>query len=214
MELGGFDFDRGEFGGGDEDALRIARLIEFAANGKSRIGLGGADQIDDHTVADEGLGTPVDRDEGEHAVLDLIPLAGAGRQVVDFDVDVEFVGQTLELEFPEANARAIAPAAVRRDDQLGGYRIAGAGDLLPPAADALNREGGGIVVHADADPAVIGSKIINPIGDRSAQFLDQKVMNPALFRISLGSPFAAIVLEVTNQPFLLGIDRYDGLLLS
>ena len=104
MELGGFDFDGGEFGVGNGDPFGIVRLIEFAANGKSGIGLGGADEFDDDAVADQWLGAPVHGDEGEEAMLDLVPLAGAGRQVVDFDVDAEFVDQALELEFLKANA--------------------------------------------------------------------------------------------------------------
>src|SRR5271165_258399 len=38
-------------------------------------------------IADEWLGAPVVADEGEEAVLDLVPLAGARRQVADRDVE-------------------------------------------------------------------------------------------------------------------------------
>jgi len=34
-------------------------------------------------------------------VLDFVPLAGAGRQVADHDVDAELVGQLLQFAFPQ-----------------------------------------------------------------------------------------------------------------
>jgi len=43
------------------------------------------DQIDDHLIADQRLGAPVQGDEREQAMLDLVPLRGAGREVVDVE---------------------------------------------------------------------------------------------------------------------------------
>jgi hypothetical protein len=57
---------------------RILASVEFAAHGEAGFGGGGRDQIDDHAIADEGLSTPVLADEGEEAVFDFVPLAGAG----------------------------------------------------------------------------------------------------------------------------------------
>jgi hypothetical protein len=109
MELRMCDFDGGELDVGYDNALWINRGVELAVNGQPRIGLGGAYQIDDDAVADQGLGTPVHRDEGEEPVLDLVPLAGSGRQVVDFDVDAEFIRQTLEFKFPQTRTREPLP---------------------------------------------------------------------------------------------------------
>src|SRR6185436_11169357 len=60
---------------------------------------GGRDQFDDDPVADERLGAPVLADEGEKPVFDFVPLAGAGRQVADHNVEAEFVGQLLKFAF-------------------------------------------------------------------------------------------------------------------
>ena len=79
----------------------------------------GRDQLDDHAIADERLGAPVLADEGEEAVLDLVPLAGAGRQVADHDVEAEFVGQLLEFAFPQPHPRAVAAPAIGGDQQSG-----------------------------------------------------------------------------------------------
>src|SRR6266446_10459258 len=86
--------------------------VEFTMYRVAGFGCSGRDQLDDHAIADEWLGAPVLTDEGEEAVLDLVPLAGAGRQVADHDVEVEFVGQFLQFAFPQADPRAIAAAAI------------------------------------------------------------------------------------------------------
>jgi hypothetical protein len=51
-----------------------------------------ADQINDNAVADEWFGPPGGR---EHTVLDLIPFAGARRQMVNIDLNAEFTGEFL-----------------------------------------------------------------------------------------------------------------------
>ena len=73
MELGAVDVDGGHLLAG----------VEFAAYCEAGFGGGGRDQLDDHAMADEWLGAPVLADEGKEAVFDSVPLAGAGRQVVD-----------------------------------------------------------------------------------------------------------------------------------
>src|ERR1700730_12033397 len=66
--------------------------VEFTVHREAGFGGSGRDQLDDHAIADEWLGAPVLGDKGKEVVLDLVPLAGAGRQVADDDVEAEFVG--------------------------------------------------------------------------------------------------------------------------
>ena len=80
VELGAFDVDGSHLGVRDDDAAGVLASVEFAAHGEAGFGGGRRDQFDDDPVADERLGAPVLADEGEEAVLDLVPLAGAGRQ--------------------------------------------------------------------------------------------------------------------------------------
>jgi hypothetical protein len=47
----------------------------------------------------------------EKAVLDFVPLAGAGWQMADHNVEAEFLGQFLQFAFPQADPRAVAAAA-------------------------------------------------------------------------------------------------------
>ena len=60
---------------------------------------------------------------------------------------------------------------------------------------------------ADAHPTGIAGEIVNAIGDRPAQFLDQEVVNPHLFRLALATPLASGVLEVADELLFLGVDR-------
>src|SRR3981189_1750073 len=101
MEVGAADVDCVHVLVGNGDAFGIKVGIELAADGQASVGCGGADQIDDDAVADQRLSTPVHGDEREQAVLDLVPLAGAGRQMVDGDLDAELVGQCLQLALPQ-----------------------------------------------------------------------------------------------------------------
>ena len=77
------------------DALRVIVGVEFAVYGQAGVGGGSADQVHNDAVANQRLGPPVHADEREQPVLDLVPLAGARREVMHTDLDAEFVGQAL-----------------------------------------------------------------------------------------------------------------------
>src|SRR5438132_12036752 len=82
--------------------------------------------------------------------------AGAGRPVADADRDAKFVGQCLQFAFPEPYAIAVGAAAIGGDQQLCGVGVARRAKVVPPAPDACDGEGGGIVADADVDPSLIG----------------------------------------------------------
>jgi hypothetical protein len=123
MELGALDVEGGHFGVGYNNAAGISARVEFTPHGEAGFGGRGRDQLDNHPIADEGLGTPVLADEGEETVLDFVPLAGAGRQVVDHDIEAEFVGQLLKFAFPQPHPRAVAAATIGGDQQPGGVGV-------------------------------------------------------------------------------------------
>ena len=102
VELGTFDVDGGYLCVRYDNAAGVLAGVEFAAHGEAGFGGRGRDQLDDHAIADEWFGAPVLADEREEAVLDFVPLAGAGRQVADRDVEAELVGQILEFAFSTA----------------------------------------------------------------------------------------------------------------
>src|ERR1700738_2756203 len=100
VELGAFEVDGGHVCVRYENAFGVLAGVAFTAHREAGFGGSGRDQLDDHAMADEWLGAPVLADEGEEAVLDLVPLAGAGRQVADRNAEVELVGQRLQFAFP------------------------------------------------------------------------------------------------------------------
>jgi hypothetical protein len=74
---------------------------------------------------------------------------------------------------------------------------------LPPATDGVDREGGGVVIRSDADPAdVVVVDVINAVWYRAFQLGINEVIHIDLFGPAFGSPFTARVLEIADQ-FLL-----------
>ena len=78
MEFGRFYVQGGHLSVGDNNAFGVLASVELTAHGEAGVGGGGRDQLDDYPIADEGLGAPILTDEGEEAVLDFVPFAGAG----------------------------------------------------------------------------------------------------------------------------------------
>ena len=85
----------GDLGVGDFDAFGIFVFIQFGAHFEAGLGRRCCDELDDDLMADERFATPVSSDEREQAMLDLVPFAGAGRQVTYGDGKAKFVGQLL-----------------------------------------------------------------------------------------------------------------------
>src|SRR5712672_1437426 len=178
VEVIGLDVDLGHFGVGDLDGFRVVVVVETAMDGEPGPGRGGADQSHDHGMGEQGFAAPVLSDEGEEAMFDAVPFAGAGRMVGDRDRQPGLIGETLQVTFPQANARAIAAAAIRGDQQPGGGGVAVAAETAPPTSDALDREGRGIVVDPDINPARVRRDVIDPVGRYLAQFGDLEVVHP------------------------------------
>ena len=63
------------------------------------------------------------------------------------------------------------------------------------------------MVDADADPAGILADVVDAVRHGAAELFDEEVVHPHRLGRTLGSPFAAGVLEVADQFLLLGIDR-------
>src|SRR5258708_31771826 len=99
--LGAFEVAGGHGGVGNDNAVGVLPSVEFTAHGEASFGGGGGDQLDDDPIADEWLGTPVLADEGEEAVLDFVPLACAGRHVVDRAGEGGVVRPLLHIAFPQ-----------------------------------------------------------------------------------------------------------------
>jgi hypothetical protein len=79
VEVVRLDVGLSHFGIGDLNGLWVVVVIETALDGEAAAGSGGADQSDDHRVGEQRFAASVLGDEGEEAVFDPVPFAGARR---------------------------------------------------------------------------------------------------------------------------------------
>src|SRR5437588_8363547 len=70
------------------------------------------------------------------------------------------------------------------------------------------------MVDADTHPSGIRGQVIDPVGHRATEFLDQEVMDPDIFGVALGAIFAPVVAEIADQFLFLGVDRDHRLLFT
>src|SRR4051794_30583666 len=61
------------------------------------------------------------------------------------------VSNYLQFAFPQPNMRAVAATTATGDRQALGVGLALADNVVPPAADRLHGERGGVMIHADTD---------------------------------------------------------------
>lgn len=109
------------------------------------------------------------------------------------------------MEFPGPGAVAVGAACIGGDQQPGSPRIGGPALVVPPAADRLHRERGGVVVGADVDPAGVGRQIVDAVRDGLAQLRICEVMHAHRHRITRRPPGTARIVEVADQLLLLGV---------
>jgi len=129
-----FDIERFDLLVGDLFAFLVLSGVDVAGDSEARACGGCGNELDDDLVRDQGLAAPVLGDEGEHAVLDAVPFAGAGRVMGDGDGQAGLVGEVLQLELPEPDAGAIAaaPSTSLRAGAVGGDEQAADGWRLRP----------------------------------------------------------------------------------
>ena len=120
------------------------------------------------------------------------------------------VGEPLQLDLPQSRAVAVGAAAVGGDRQPGSVRVALGSEVLPPGADRVDRELGGVVVDADVDIPLVELEVVDAVGDRLAELLVLEVVDAHELWLALQMPLAPAVLEVADQLLLLAIDRNHG----
>jgi len=142
----------------------------------------------------------------QHAMFNLVPLAGAGRVVAHIEDQARVVGEGLQRRLPGATSRAIAATAVGRDQQFRGSRVSLAADVLPPGSDGCDGEVGRVVVDAQVHEARVVLDVVDAVRNRLATFGVDEVVDAHGDWLALGVPFATCVLEVADQLLLLGVD--------
>ena len=127
LAIGDFCFRRVELGG------------QTAVDSQPGFGLGLPNQADDGAVAGQRLPRPVLADLTEEAVLNRIPLRGAGGVMADRHGQPEAVNQLfLERVFPAPASGRITAAAIGQDQQLGGMPVTPPPLPAPPVNDRVD----------------------------------------------------------------------------
>src|SRR5256885_16900947 len=108
MECVWFEMQRLQFCLGHLDAGRIGAAIQVRANFQTGSCGSVGDQVDNALVADQGSAAPVLSDMAEHAMLDLVPLAGSRWEMAHVDGNPQTARQLLQRPFPQTAAAAVA----------------------------------------------------------------------------------------------------------
>src|SRR5207245_3037386 len=95
VNAGNAEADCGQLTGGHLGPERIVVGVEPGFDLEAGHRRRGGNEVDDDAVGRQGLSAPVLADEGEEPMLDLVPLAGAGREVADRDWQPDLVGELL-----------------------------------------------------------------------------------------------------------------------
>src|SRR6266851_1843822 len=147
-----------------------------------------------------------ENDAYEQAVLDLIPLRRARRIVMDVEHEARLVGELLQLDLPQPDTRSIRAAAVGRDRQPAGFRVALAPHRVQPAADGGDGKLSRIACDPDAHPPCIGANVVHAIGHDLAELLVLEVMHLHASRITFRAIVGPPVLEIADQSFIIVFD--------
>src|SRR3982751_4394011 len=131
--------------------------------------------------------------------IDAVPLAGAGGVMGNAEGEGGLVGELLQLALPEAQAGTVAAATIGGDEQALCAGMTLAAHATPPAPDAFDGEGCGVVIEADADPSLVGGDVVDAVGNRLAVGCNHEVVHAHFLGLALGSQLAAGVPEVANQ---------------
>src|ERR1019366_9055463 len=104
---------------------------------------------------------------------------------------------------PGPGAVAVGAVGVGGDQEPPGGGVVEAAAGVPPAADHLHGERGGVVVGADADPPGVRGQIVDPVGNGLALAVAGEVVIADPGRGPLGPPLPPGVAELPDHLLLL-----------
>ena len=99
-------------------------------------------------------------------MLDLVPLAGSRREMTDGNRDLQFIGQVLDLGFPQTQPGSIAAPSIGRNEKSLRLGLVFLPHPSPPTTNGLYRKLRRVMIYAYTHPAGIGSQVIHSIGNR------------------------------------------------
>ena len=143
-------------------------------------------------------------------MLNLVPLAGPRWIMTNGYIQSRLIGPPLQLHFPEPKAIAIAAPAVGTNQDPLRLGIEWAPHLSPPTANALHGKTGCVMRTTHGHPPQVVLLIVDPTRHGLGNVRIGEIMDIDRHRLSFRLPFLPGICVVSDQFFLLGIDRYDG----
>ena len=116
--------------------------------------------------------------------------------MADHQLETQLVRQLLQRYLPKTRAVAVAPPTVGGNQQLPGTGKSVTAHLLPPSANAVDGELGGVVVDAHAHPALVVENIVDTVGNYFPKCLVDEVVNANFLGLATRMPLASGVLEI------------------
>src|SRR5262245_33890038 len=107
------------------------------------------DQVDDRRVVAQRLAPPIGRDEREEAMFDLVPLAGARREMTHRQRPSRLISKLLQLPFPQSQARAVAAPRIRGDEDRPSPAVQTPAFGPPPPLNGRDSKGPGVMIRPD-----------------------------------------------------------------
>ena len=191
-------------------ARRILSPVQAAGHfqplrrGRSR------NQLHDRLVVAQRFAAPIRGDEREQAVFDLVPLARPRREMANGNGQPRLIRQLLQFQFPQPQPRAIAAAAIGRDQQVPRLGIQPTAFGSPPAANGRDGESTGVVVRPHVHESRVAVHVIDPVRVGAGDVGTGKIVTVHLERLLRGPPLPAAVVVVSQQFLLLGVHGDDG----
>ena len=120
MEVVAFEIHRAQFFVSHFYLWRVLASVKTRLQPQAGARLCGRDQLYNDFVTDQRSTPPVHADMREEPMLDLVPLAGSRRKMANSNLEARVVGESLQLNLPEARSVTIASASVGTDEQFRG----------------------------------------------------------------------------------------------
>ena len=200
----------GELFVGDLDSGRVVPLVElgvdFEALSRCRV----RDELDEDPVGGERATAPVHRDEAEQPVLD-VPLRGAGWVVTDRDLEAGRSGELGELDLPCPDPVAVGPAGISTHEQARRIWVSEASHLGPPTRDGGDGKAGGVGIVAYRNPPLVGTEVVDTVGDRLSHLGVDEVVDLGPRRGSLRLELPAGIGVLADELLLLRVHADHGL---
>src|SRR5665811_134025 len=110
-----------------------------------------------------------------------------------------------QFTFPQPQPVTVGTSAVGGDQQPVGFGVGGGADLVPPAADRLDRERASVVVGSHRHPAGVGGHVVHPVRRDLAEF-PFKVIDIRRHWLTGRPVLPAAVTEVADKLLLFAVD--------